>query len=236
MRNPSIRLLAAIFSFLLLGGCGGGRQPVPPITVLPPHYELPQVTTHQARPPEGSIFNPETSASIYSDRRASRVGDILLVKIVETSTGSQRAATNTKRDSSVGADFSALFGFEQLLRDKNPRFNPSNPLQLGFNNSFDGDGETRRNSSVTATLSARVIDITMDGNLVIRGYREVRVNHETQHIIVSGLVRPGDISRDNSVLSSYIADARVEYIGEGTLSDKQQPGWLARGLDVLWPF
>jgi flagellar L-ring protein FlgH len=228
-------LLAAVLSLLLLSGCGAGHQPQP-AAALPTQHELPRVAIHEARPPEGSIFNSSTSSSIYSDRRAARVGDILLGKIVETSTGTQKASTKTKRSSTVGGDFSALFGFEQWLSDKNPNLNPATALKAGSRNDFEGDGETRRNSSVTATLSARVIEVTMDGNLVVRGSREVRVNNETQHIILTGLVRPADVSRDNSVLSSYIADARIEYLGQGTLADKQQPGWLARSLDVLWPF
>lgn len=235
MKSSAPLLLTAIFPILLLCGCGTARQPQP-ATVHPPQYDLPRVATHEAAPPEGSIFNAGTSTSIYSDRRASRVGDILLVKIVETSTGTQRASTKTKRDSEVGADFSSLFGFEKWLSKKNPNLSPSAAMQLGFKNDFEGNGETRRNSSVSATISVRVIEVTMDGNLLVRGYREVRVNNETQHIIITGLVRPADISRDNSVLSSYIADARIEYLGQGVLADKQQPGWLARGLDVIWPF
>ncbi len=117
------------------------------------------------------------------------------------------------------------------------QFYPLN-LQPGrrFKNNFNGTGETKRDSTVTATISARVVDKTMDGNLVIRGYREIRVNNETQHIIVSGIIRPQDVGADNSILSSYIADARIETSGTGVLADKQQPGWLARGLDVIWPF
>jgi flagellar L-ring protein FlgH len=233
--NPSLCLAAALCLALLLGGCAaGGHQP--PTASLPPRFELPQVATHKARPAEGSIFNADAASDLYSDRRAGKVGDILLVKIVETSTGNKKAATTTARESSVGADVSALFGFERWLANKNGNLTPSNALQMGLKNEFEGDGETRRASNVTATLSARVVDVTMDGNLVIRGYREVRVNNETQYIVISGLVRPGDVSPDNSVLSSYIADARIEYTGQGVISDKQQPGWLARGLDVVWPF
>ena len=101
---------------------------------------------------------------------------------------------------------------------------------------INGDGETTRDNTMTATISARVIDVTMDGNMVIQGYREVKTNNETQHIILSGIIRPQDISSDNSVLSSYIADARIEYSGTGVLTDKQRPGWFARVFDVVWPF
>ena len=90
--------------------------------------------------------------------------------------------------------------------------------------------------TVTATISARVVNVTMEGNLVIQGYRETRVNNETQFIILSGLVRPRDISANNSIKSTHIANARIEYSGTGVISDKQQPGWLAQTVDIIWPF
>ncbi len=109
-------------------------------------------------------------------------------------------------------------------------------MRAEMTNRFDGSGDTERNSRVTATISARVVDKTMDGNLVLRGYQEVRVNNETQFIIISGLVRPDDITSDNSVLSSRIADSRIEYSGRGVIADKQRQGWLSRTIDAVFPF
>ncbi|MDA8163831.1 MAG: flagellar basal body L-ring protein FlgH [Desulfobacteraceae bacterium] len=233
---PLSRLSTTLVLALLLGGCAAGGYR-PPEASLPPRYDLPQVATHKVRPPEGSIFNADSGSDLYKDRRAAQVGDILLVKIVETSSGDKKAATTANRNSSVTGDVSGLLGFEKWLANKNSNFTPSSSaLQAGLKNDFKGDAETKRADTVTATISARVIDVTPDGNLAIRGYREVRLNNETQYIVLSGLVRPDDISPDNSILSSNIADARIEYTGKGSLSDKQQPGWLARGLDMLWPF
>ena len=103
-------------------------------------------------------------------------------------------------------------------------------------NSFNGSGSTTRDESMTAAITARVIEVRPNGNLLIKGTREVKVNNETQFIILSGLIRPVDISPDNTVLSSYIGNAKIEYIGTGSLSDKQRPGWLARAVDFVWPF
>lgn len=233
---PLFRLLAVLSLALFLGGCATGGPP-PPTAALPARYDLPRIAARKVRPPEGSIFNADAASDLYSDRRASHVGDILLVKIVETSNGDKQAATKTQRKSNVTGDLSSLFGFEKWLHKHDSNFVPgTKALQAGLRNDFDGKAETKRASTVTATLSARVVDVTMNGNLMIRGYREVRLNNETQYIVLSGLVRPDDISPDNSILSSYIADARIEYTGQGALSDKQEPGWLARGLDVIWPF
>ena len=103
-------------------------------------------------------------------------------------------------------------------------------------NSFDGSGSTDRVETMTAFMTARVMNVTTNGNLYIEGRRQIRVNNETQFIILSGLIRPTDISPNNTVLSSYIADAKIEYLGSGSVSDKQRPGWLGRIVDVVWPF
>lgn len=204
---------------------------------LPQRYSLPNVETKAFAPREGSIYQPENSVDLYSDNRASRVGDILMVKIVETSSGSKKASTKTARDSSLTGGLGAFFGVAQWLGARNPNFTPSSSnISVGLKNDFDGSGETKRDSNVTATMSARVVEVTLQGNMMIRGYREVRVNDETQHMIISGLVRPQDITFDNSILSSHMAEARIEYSGTGIISEKQQPGWLARGMDFVWPF
>jgi flagellar L-ring protein precursor FlgH len=223
---------------ILLIGCGTTTGlPTAAAPALPDRYSLPKIEAQKPGPQEGSIYSAQSNLDLYRDSRARAVGDIVLIKIVENSSGTKKASTNTARDSSITGGVEALFGVEQWLANRNANFTPSSSsLKAGLKNEFDGSGETKRDSNVTATLSARVVDTTMDGNLVIRGYREVRVNNETQFIILSGIVRPKDISQDNSILSSYIADARIDYSGTGVVSDKQQAGWLARGLDIIWPF
>ena len=204
--------------------------------VLPERYSMPAPDSKTLHPPEGAIFTPGTK-SIYQDSRAHNVGDILMVKIVENSSADKNAETKTQHDSSLTGGVSSFFGYESLLRGKGGNSIPSlTSMNANLSKAFHGKAETKRDSQVTATLSARVIDITLNGNLMIRGYQEVRVNNETQHIILSGIVRPEDIAKDNSILSSYIADARIEYNGIGSLSSKQQPGWLSNVIDVLWPF
>jgi len=225
----------SLVSLLLLAGCVSTSDPGNR-TTMPDRYSLPEVRTKQLAPQEGSLYSDQ-SMDLYRDSRACRVGDIVMVEIVETSNGAKNARTKTERQSSVAAGITQFFGFEKWLSNKNSNFTPSDKsLEVDLQNDFEGKGTTERNSTVTATLSARVIDVTMEGNLVIQGYREIRVNNETQFLILSGLVRPQDITPNNSIKSTNIADARIEYSGTGALSDKQQPGWLARGVDVLWPF
>lgn len=231
-RSPvtAILLLAAALS-----GCAGttGQQ----AQQLPERYTLPTPSRAAQAQPEGTIYAPGNGLDLYADSRAKRIGDIVLVRIVETSRANKEANTKTERESTVTGGVSSLFGLETWLADKNSRFSPSlTELKAKLTNDFEGKGKTDRKSNVTATISARVVDITTDGNLNIRGYQEVKVNNETQHIILSGIIRPQDVSQDNSVLSTHVADARIEYSGQGVLGDKQQAGWLARALDSIWPF
>lgn len=231
------KLLLLIVLAPLAASCVASQSAgIPAGQAAPERYGLPMADQQTVTATEGAIFS-DRSKNLYQDSRAKNIGDILLVKIVETSSGRKTAETSTSRESSLEGGISSLFGFESWFTGKDGRHIPSlTSMNTDITKEFAGSGETSRDSSVTATLSARVIEVSMDGNLLIRGYREIRVNNETQHLILSGLVRPQDISKDNSILSSFIADARVEYTGTGALAAKQQPGWLANALDVIWPF
>lgn len=229
--------IVAPLLFLLLTGLTGCMANTQTAQSMPERYTLPPVSEPQEMAKEGSIYAGNSGLDLYADSRAKKVGDIVLIRVVETSSGNKAANTKTERTSTATGGIASLFGFETWLADRNSRYSPSlTNLQATLTNDFEGKAKTDRKSNVTATLSARVVDVTTDGNLAIRGYQEVKVNNETQHLIISGIIRQQDIDQDNSILSSYVADARIEYSGQGVLSDKQQPGWLARGLDAIWPF
>lgn len=228
--------LHTIIAILLLAGlsaCAGSQQ----AQQMPERYSLPAPPRAAQVQPEGTIYAASSGLDLYADSRAKRIGDIVLVRIVETSKANKEANTKTERTSTASGGISSLFGLETWLADNNHRFSPSlTELQATLTNDFEGKAKTNRKSNVTATISARVVDVTTDGNLSIRGYQEVKVNDETQHIILSGIIRPQDVAQDNSVLSTHVADARIEYSGQGALGDKQRPGWMARVLDSIWPF
>ena len=223
-----------ILIILLLPLSGCVTDSADQASTLPERHSLPELHKQKMQAEEGSIYSPR-AMDLYADRRARKVGDILMVEIVETSNAAKEANTETKRTSSVAGDIDYLFRFADWmkLQESTPG---AKTVQASLSNNFKGEGDTDQKSTVTATISARVIDITIDGNLVIQGYRQIRINNDTQHIVLSGLIRPEDISPNNSIKSSLIADARIEMNGEGVIADKQQPGWLARGLDMVWPF
>jgi flagellar L-ring protein precursor FlgH len=242
MGNRRINLLnASLFLCLcLFYGCAGSQSQIATkemVKMAPPPAEANGSATRRADAEEASLLKRTAYRGFFQDLRAFQVGDLVTINIVETSKASKSAATKTGRESSIDAGIDNLLGYETQLKKILPKdFDNTSMFKASLSNSFDGSGSTDRVETMTAFMTARVMNVTTNGNLYIEGRRQVRVNNETQFIILSGLIRPTDISPNNTVLSSYIADAKIEYMGSGPVSDKQRPGWLGRLVDVVWPF
>jgi flagellar L-ring protein precursor FlgH len=226
--------------------CATGSQTlVPPTSVNPLTQEgVPSINLPVKKPAGASLFNQASSRNFFQDLRAYQEGDLVTVNIVETSSASKNASTQTGRESSVDAGIDNILGWEGKLKyltslgNKNVAnsYDNNSLFKGSLSNKSAGSGTTTRNESMTAYITVRVMEVMPNGNLFIQGTREVTVNNETQHIILSGMIRPADISPNNTVLSSYIGEAKIEYTGSGALSDKQRPGWLTRVVDLVWPF
>lgn len=180
---------------------------------------------------------------LYTDAKARQVGDTVTIDIVEVSSSKMDANTSTGRTSNIDAGVDSAFGYLRALEESNPRLGKDSAgaktgtlLKAGTTNSFSGKGSSDRSGSITASIGARVVEVLPNGNLVLFGRREMKVNNEVQYIVASGIVRPEDIGSDNRVKSTYIADARIEYIGRGVIAAKQKPGWGTRVIDKVWPF
>lgn len=193
-------------------------------------------------PAEGSLWT-EAGHQLFLDKRARSVGDTVTIDIVENASSELEANTETSRDSSIDGSISNALGYVRYLEEKNPRFQIGQSGSLvdqlfkaSLENEFKGEAKSDRKGVVTASIGARVIEVLPNGNLVLFGRRETKVNAETQFITVTGLARPEDIDADNRIQSIYIADARIEYFGKGVLADKQKPGIVMRVLDHIWPF
>jgi flagellar L-ring protein precursor FlgH len=173
--------------------------------------------------------------SLFISQKAHHVGDIVTIRIVESSSASNKANTTTERDSSINIQTPQFFGAEDEV-PSSWLFNPLGNLSAGFGSDFEGDGETNRSGDLTAYITSKITEVLPNGNLRILGVREVTVNNEKQFIHISGVIRSRDISTDNIILSTYIADAKIEYSGKGIIDDRQKPGWLANLFNALWPF
>lgn len=186
--------------------------------------------------PAGTIYRAGQTTNFFGDQRARMLGDIVTVKIVEVSQASEKATTDTGRDSSVDMGISNLLGQEIRYPANHYAVNPEHLIKANTTNNFAGSGETTRTGSVTATIAARVVEVLPTGNLAVEGKREIYVNNEKKEILLQGIVRPRDIAADNTVYSTQVADAKIILTGIGVVGEKQRPGWLARILDGVWPF
>jgi flagellar L-ring protein precursor FlgH len=211
---------------LLIAGCAE-RPPLVTTLVLPP---IPPPKTL------GSLWQEENGrAYLYEDMRAMRIGDILTVKIVENHKGSKSADTTAQRQSTLENAFSGkTVGIPGFALGLGARSGLN--ADVSQQNKFGGKGATNRADTLTGTLSAVVREVMPNGDLRIEGHREVTVNSEKQTMKLSGVVRRVDVDTKNTVLSTAIADARIEYTGLGVVDDVQRPGWLVRILDWVYPF
>jgi flagellar L-ring protein precursor FlgH len=183
-------------------------------------------------PSPGSIWAGATANNMmFTDRKARNVNDIVTIVIDENSAGANNANTDVKRDATTTAGFT---GFIQT--------NPDTHLTSGYsvggssNNQLKGEGKTNRDGTLKGRVSARVVRVLPNGNFIIEGRRMLTVNAEDQFMVITGLIRPDDITSDNLIFSQYIADARIVYAGKGVVDDKMRPGWGTRILDWVWPF
>jgi len=191
----------------------------------------------RSEPSDGSLWDERGALSeMFSNPKARRVGDIVTIKIMENASATNKAETTTDRKSSMSAGLTNFFNAEKSYPSDQPFFNPFSSVKGSIDSQFEGTGTTQRSGELTAYMTARVVDVLPNGNLMIEGNREVRVNAENQLITLTGIIRPRDITADNVVQSTYIADARIAYSGKGVLNDRQRPGWLTRILDKVWPF
>ncbi len=216
----------------LLGACAKNDNTV---MIIPEPLEEIQTQEFTERT-DGSLW-PGEQYSIYADHKARTLGDIVTITISEKASATKQASTSTDRTSSINAGIPHLFGLENSKWiAEHPKLDLSNLVEANFANKFEGSGTTVRKEDLVASLTAQVVNVYPNGNLKIRGGKEVQVNNEIQVIYVTGIIRPVDIMANNTVDSKHVLNAKISYTGKGAISDKQKPGWLMRALDNVWPF
>ncbi len=230
-----------LFSSALLASCGPQMKvrfdPKPSAEEMT--QEVTRVSREAAPQPHafvsasvGSLWPADDGSFLYADRKALRVGDILTIQVVETATGINSADTDLSRQSGNTTVLKNFFGLGNALKQSNL----VDLIEVTSENNHTGKGKTSREGSLTASMTAVVKDRLPNGNLVIQGSRLIIVNHEEQFMTLTGIVRPEDIGRNNVVLSSQIADARIAYGGIGMVADKQRSGWASWAFDWVFPF
>ncbi|MBI5837365.1 MAG: flagellar basal body L-ring protein FlgH [Candidatus Eisenbacteria bacterium] len=168
----------------------------------------------------------EGAPGMFADRRARGVGDLVTVLIVESASGSNQATAQTAKESKFsnnGAPGIGLFGFLKAFK-----------TEASSKNDFNGSGKNDLNSKLNARLTARVVGVDPNGNLQIQGDRLVGVNNDSEEITITATVRPEDVRGDNTVLSTYLADAKIAYKGHGPNTAAQRQGLISRVLNWIF--
>lgn len=223
-----MKRLAVSILCLALAGCA-----IEKAEVRTPSFDE-QLPVRQPSYANGSIWQA-SNAGLIDDHKARNRGDIITVLIVEQASASKEATTDTDRQANISASIPYLMGLEKQIAQMTSA-DPNNLLGASTSSTFEGSGATTRKENLVATMTAKITDVLPTGNLLIEGRRNVKVNHEDQILVLQGTIRPRDITPDNTIRSTMIADARISYTGNGVISDRQRPGWLLNILDFIWPF
>ncbi len=183
-----------------------------------------------------SLWRPGARA-FFKDQRAARIGDILTVTVSIADSAKVNNTTTRTRKNAEDSDLTNFLGYENKLAKVLPQsVDPSSLVSLGSTSESTGTGKVDRSETINLEVAALVTQILPNGNLVISGRQEVRINYEVRELLISGVVRPEDITADNRIKHSQIAEARIAYGGRGQLSDVQQPRYGQQLFDVIFPF
>ncbi|HVV73592.1 MAG TPA: flagellar basal body L-ring protein FlgH [Verrucomicrobiae bacterium] len=182
-----------------------------------------------------SLWHDETSRPMYSDKRASRVGDLITIVVQESTTASKDNKTATSKKSSMDAAIMA-FLYSPAASGLLTKGGQLPALKYNMQNDFNGGGTINNSEQIVAQVTVRVIDVLPNRNMLIEGTRETAFGGEKQNIVLHGVVRPEDVSPNNTVFSYNVADAKIQIINKGTITDSQKKGWFNRIWDKISPF
>jgi flagellar L-ring protein precursor FlgH len=176
---------------------------------------------------------PDTAwmTGLLPDLRARRVNDLVTVRVAESISAVGSADANLDKNGSAAASLTKLFGLESRYPGW---LDPTSLAALSTNTSFSGGGSTTRSGELTATMTARVIEVLPNGDLALEGVREVDINGDIQILVLTGVVRTADIGPGNVVPSTAVGQMRVRYFGRGLMKDNLKPGWIVRVLNKIF--
>lgn len=233
-------------ALLLLAACGKlgqvGKAPdFSPLEGSTQHHAIYSralpLSTEGDGPGEASSLWTADTGSLFGDRRAARRGDILTVVIEINDRAEFTNQSDRSRTGAQSMGVPSLFGIPQRLDAQLPEgATMADAVQTNSSSTFQGDGSTARQERLTLRVAATVVEELPNGVLRIEGQQEVRVNFELRELIVTGYVRPADISRQNEISYDRIAGARIAYGGRGQITDVQQPRWGQQVTDTILPF
>jgi flagellar L-ring protein precursor FlgH len=226
--RPTLRLLLASAVIALLGGCviAGDVRPYPAMAPIVP------VVAPSAPATAGAIYAAGPGLQLYSDRRARDVGDLLTITLTESTTAQTTANTSTNKESEVSIGSPTIFGAPVTLGGKDIL-----SASAAGTRDFTGKGTSAQSNRLQGSVTVTVMQRLPNGNLVVQGAKNLRLNQGDELVQVQGIVRAGDIAPDNTIPSSRVADARIVYGGRGPVAQSNAMGWLSRFFNsALTPF
>ncbi|MCF8473580.1 MAG: flagellar basal body L-ring protein FlgH [Emcibacter sp.] len=253
-KNTCKSLHLTLLLTLCLSGCSAvdrigniGKAPdLAPIEstrVIPQDNQDSQQAIQYIKTPETVMVHKKNSLwqigskNFFKDQRASKIGDILTINIIIDDKASIDNQTTRTRSNSDTANSSSFLGLESKLGKILPdAVDPTSLIDMGSTTSNVGTGKVNRSESVDLTLAAVVTQVLPNGNMVVQGRQEVRVNFEVRELTVMGVIRPEDISSTNTIQHTQIAEARISYGGRGQITDVQQARYGSQLFDILFPF
>jgi flagellar L-ring protein precursor FlgH len=208
-------------------------QPEPPATGKESAYDvLFQRYLESARQmAHGEQASFKWMANLGSDFRARDVNDLVTIQVIESITATGSAGTNLGKTASGTASLGKFFGLETKLPAS---IDPTSLASPSSSTDFKGSGSTSRSGALTAVMTARVLEVLPNGDLVLEGSREIDINGDRQVIVLTGVVRRTDLAPDNSVTSTRVGQLRIRYFGNGLIKDNVKPGWLIRLLNKIF--
>ena len=241
MKNSITKVTSLMLMTTLMAGCYQTRPQTTDIReaihdkMQERVVERPMVASKKEKRAAGSLWQ-KGSNSFFKDSRARSVGDILTVIVEETADAKKDAKTESDRTHNSIVGLTNLLNLEGLLSSRHLLDGTGNLTNSNSNRTFAGDASTERTDKLTARIAAMVTEVLPNGYLVIQGQREVVVNYELQELKLQGIVRPQDISADNTIPSEKIAEARISYAGRGMVDGAQEPQPAVRFVDKWLPF
>ncbi len=220
MKNPILLIIILTVSTLALSGCSrsfGDVRPYAPMAPIQP------IVAPQEQATAGAIYRAGPGLSLYSDRRARNVGDLLTINLIENTTAQTSATTSVDKTSEITMAAPNIAGAPLT-------YNGRDLLSASVNGDrgFNGNGKSAQSNRLQGSLTVTVIQRLPNGNLVVQGQKNMRLNQGDELVQIQGIVRPADIGTDNSIASSKVADARIAYGGRGAIAQSNSMGWLGR--------
>ncbi len=210
---------------LLVTGCATPKRGDPEFAPAMPEQIL-------APAEYNAIYQPGTSMLLFEDLKARRIGDMITVVLQEQTDAEKSADTGTAKSTSTEIADPVIFG-NSPTHNGNPLFRNS----LQSEHAFDGAGESSQSNSLTGSVTVSVVQVLANGNLVVQGEKWININQGEEYIRLRGIVRPSDIRADNTISSTRVANAQIQYSGDGVLNETNGMGWLARFFNSPWmPF